>query len=64
MNCDKCLYAGICKYEEDARKFEEVINKFAKENESSLQPDCLEILIKCNRFKMKYSKQDGLVRSL
>lgn len=54
MNCDKCAYKGICKFEDDARKFEEVINSFADKNEEILKPDCLEILIKCSKFKMKY----------
>lgn len=60
MNCDKCLYAGLCKYEDSARKFENVVKKFAKENVEVEQPICVEVLIKCNRFKMKYGqKEDG-----
>lgn len=55
MNCDNCMYKGICKFEDDARKFEAFIKDFASKNESVLQPDCLEILIKCNKFKKKYS---------
>lgn len=54
MNCDKCMYKGICKFEDDARKFEETVDKFASDNQEILKPDCLEILIKCNKFKMKY----------
>ncbi len=61
MNCDKCLYAGLCKYEDSARKFENVVKKFAKENVETEQPICVEVLIKCNRFKMKYGqKEDGI----
>lgn len=61
MNCDKCLYAGLCKYEDSARKFEDVVKKFAKENVETEQPICVEVLIKCNRFKMKYGqKEDGI----
>lgn len=59
MNCDKCLYAGLCKYEENARKFEDVVKKFAKENVDIKQPVCVEVLIKCNRFKMKYGLREA-----
>jgi hypothetical protein len=55
MNCDKCLYSTLCKYEEDARKFEEIIKKFAKENDDVIKPACLELCVKCNNFRMKYN---------
>lgn len=58
MNCDNCLYAGICKYEESARKFEDVVQTFASEQET--KPVCLTVLINCNKFKRKYSKSDGI----
>lgn len=60
MNCDNCMYAGICKYEERARKFEDVVQGFAAEQD--IKPECLTVLINCNKFKRKYNQQvrDGM----
>lgn len=59
MNCDKCLHSGVCRYEDDARKFEESINKFTAEKarfvvDGAIKPECIEFIFKCSRFRIKY----------
>ena len=64
MNCDHCTHSGICKYEADARKFEETLTRYltnddkeyaVQEGCSSKQtytkPSCITLLFKCSKFK-------------
>lgn len=68
MNCDHCAHAGICKYEDDARRFEETLTRYitsedkeyaVSENGSSRQiytkPSCITLLFKCEKFKQRFT---------
>ncbi len=56
MNCDKCRHEGICKFEDDARKYEMDLHKWTDEhNEGPFKrPDCVDIIVKCEKFALKY----------
>lgn len=51
MNCDKCKFSGICKFEDDARSYEEQLHQWIN---TTTRPDNLEILVKCTKFSLKY----------
>ena len=53
MNCDKCLHAGICSYEESSRSLETKI----KAAEAESMGNNL-VIFSCKHFKMKYQRQD------
>ena len=61
MNCDNCLYKNMCKYEDEARKFESVVQEFV--DKETLKPDYVKILFNCKKFKRHYGKkEDGIVK--
>lgn len=49
MNCDTCRYSGLCKYEDDARKFETYILDQAKQ-EPAKEPETISVIIHCTKY--------------
>lgn len=60
MNCDTCRYSGLCKYEDDARKFETYILDQAKQEDAG-KPETVNVIIHCTKY---WSKPTGTVRKL
>ena len=54
MNCDKCVNAGICKYEENSRKIEAAMLQWADEQQEVERPEVLTFYLKCDKFHLKY----------
>mgnify|MGYP004629457963 CR=1 FL=1 len=67
MNCDHCAHSGICKYESDARKFEETLTRYITDDDKEdavqeggnskqtyTKPSCITLLFKCSKFKQHF----------
>ena len=60
MNCDTCRYSGLCKYEDDARKFENYISDQANQYADG-KPETVNVIIHCAKY---WSKPTSTVRKL
>lgn len=56
MRCDNCRNAGICKFEDDVRSFEDQIIKTYTD---SSRPSVVDVNIFCHKYSRKWTKQDG-----
>jgi hypothetical protein len=51
----------MCKYEDEARKFESVVQEFV--DKETLKPEYVKVLFNCEKFKRHYGKkEDGIVK--
>lgn len=53
-NCDRCRNKDICKYEEASRHFEDDLNGWVNGNCDPGKPECVDILVRCNKFSLDY----------
>lgn len=50
-NCDNCKNSGICKYEDDARDFEDYVTGAKTNDDTKLKrPSVITAYVRCNRF--------------
>lgn len=55
MNCDKCKYTGICKFEDGARTYELSLHEWIDNHTAEEQ----EVFVKCNKFSLKYPNENA-----
>jgi len=67
MNCDTCRYSGLCKYEDEARKFENYISDQANQYTDPQQPfshgkpETINVIIHCTKY---WSKPTTTIKKL